>query len=83
MLRLLVSPQIHFPLEAFSAEITAEWFESRVFPAVCDQVGALTEGLPTHLALVWFFSCSANDMEQLDAFMAGVDRRCLAAHLCE
>lgn len=52
MLRLLVSPQIHFPLEAFPTQVTAERFEPGVFPAVRNEVGALAEGLPAHLALV-------------------------------
>lgn len=66
MLRLLVSPQVHFSLETFPAEVTAERFESRVFPAVCDEIGALTEGLPAHLALVRLLTCSRNKMTQLE-----------------
>lgn len=56
MLRLFVSPQVHLPLETFPAEVTAEGLEARVLPAVCDQVGALTERLPTHLTLVWLLT---------------------------
>lgn len=58
MLRLLVSPQVHLPLETFPAEVAAERLEARVFPAVRDEVGALAEGLPAHLALVWLLTCS-------------------------
>lgn len=65
MLRLLVSPQVHFPLEAFPAQVAAEGFESRVFPAVRDEVGALTEGLPAHLTLVRLLACSGNVTTQL------------------
>lgn len=57
MLRLFVPPQIHFPLETFPAEVTAEGLEARVFPAVRDEVGALTEGLPAHLAFVRLLTC--------------------------
>lgn len=60
VLRLLVSPQVHFPLEALPAEITAERFETCVLPAVRDEVGALAEGLPAHLALVRLLPCSGN-----------------------
>lgn len=52
VLRLLVSPEVHFSLEALPAQVAAERLEACVFSAVCDQVGALAEGLPTHLALV-------------------------------
>lgn len=57
VLRLFVPPQVHFPLETFPAKVTAEGLEARVFPAVCDEVGALTEGLPAHLALVRLLTC--------------------------
>ena len=60
VLRLLVSPQVHFPLEAFPAQVTAERFEARVFPAVRNQVGALAESLPANLALVRLLSCSGD-----------------------
>lgn len=56
MLRLLVSPEVHFSLEALPTQVAAEGLEARVFPAVCDQVGALAEGLPAHLALVRLLS---------------------------
>lgn len=52
VLRLLVPPQVHFSLEAFAAQVAAERFVSGVFPAVRDEVRALTERLPAHLALV-------------------------------
>ncbi len=56
VLRLFVSPQIHFSLETFAAEVAAERFVSGVFPAVCDEVGALAERFPTHLAFVWLLT---------------------------
>lgn len=56
MLRLFVPPQVHLPLEPFAAEVTGERFVSGVFPAVCDEVGALAERLPAHLAFVWFLA---------------------------
>ena len=65
MLRLLVSPQVHLPLETFPAEVAAERFVSGVFPAVCDEVGALTEGLPAHLTLVRLLTCSSGESTQL------------------
>ena len=52
MLGLFVPPQIHLPLEAFAAEVAAKRLESRVFPAVRDQVGALAERFPANLAFV-------------------------------
>lgn len=64
MLRLLVPPQVHFPLEAFPAEVTAERFEARVFPAMRDEVGALTEGLPAHLALVRLLPCGRKEITE-------------------
>lgn len=57
VLALAVPPQVHFTLEAFGAQLTAEGLEARVLPAVSDEVGALAESLPTHLALVWFLTC--------------------------
>lgn len=56
VLRLSVSPQVHFALEAFAARVAAERFEAGVFPAVCDEVGALTECFSTHLAFVRLFT---------------------------
>lgn len=56
VLCLFVPPQVHFPLETFAAEVAAEWFVAGVFPAVCDEVGALAERFPTHLALVWLLT---------------------------
>ena len=56
VLSLLVSPQVHLPLEGSTAEITGEGFVAGVFPGVSDQVAALTERLPTHYALVGFLS---------------------------
>lgn len=56
VLRLLVSPQIHLSLETFAAEVAAERFVSGVFPAVRNEVGALAERLPAHLAFVWLFT---------------------------
>lgn len=64
MLRLFVPPQVHFPLEAFAAEVAAERFVSGVFPAVCDEVGALAERFPTHLTLVRFFAWKPNKAKQ-------------------
>lgn len=60
MLRLLVPPQVHLPLEAFAAHVAAERLVSRVLPAVRDEVGALAERLPTHLALVWLLACKVH-----------------------
>lgn len=59
MLALTVPSQVHFALEALGAQLTAERFETCVLPAVGDEVGALAEGLPTHLALVWLLTCGA------------------------
>ena len=59
VLALTVPSQVHFALEALGAQLTAERFEACVLPAVGDEVGALAEGLPTHLALVWLLTCRA------------------------
>lgn len=63
VLRLLVSPQVHLPLETFPTQVTAEGFEARVLPAVSDQVGALTERLPTHLTFVWLLTCRQQQVQ--------------------
>lgn len=60
MLRLLVPPEVHLSLEALPAQVAAERLEARVFPAVGDQVGALAEGLSTHLALVRLLTLGDN-----------------------
>lgn len=57
MLSLPVPPQIHLALEAFATQITAKGLEARVLPTVGDEVGALTEGFSTHLALVRLLTC--------------------------
>ena len=56
VLRLFVPPQVHFPLEAFAAQVAAERFVSGVFPAVRDEVGALAERFPAHLTFVWLLT---------------------------
>lgn len=52
MLALTVTSQVHLALEALGAQLTAEGLEACVLAAVGDEVGALTEGFSTHLALV-------------------------------
>lgn len=52
MLALTVTSQVHLALEALGAQLTAEGLEACVLAAVGDEVGALAEGFPTHLALV-------------------------------
>ncbi|KAI3375126.1 hypothetical protein L3Q82_021640 [Scortum barcoo] len=52
---------VHFPLETFPTEVTAERFEACVLPAVRDEVGALTEGLPAHLTLVRLLTCGSDE----------------------
>lgn len=52
VLGLAVPPQVYLALEALGAELTAEGLEAGVLAAVRDEVGALAEGLPAHLALV-------------------------------
>lgn len=56
VLALVVPPEIHLPLEALGADVTAERFEAGVLPAVGDQVGALAERFATHLAFVGLFA---------------------------
>ena len=48
MLGLLVSPEVHLPLERLVAQFAGEWLVARVLPRVRDQVGALTERLAAH-----------------------------------
>ena len=57
MLCLPVPPEVHLPLEALPTQVTAEGFEPCVLAAVGDEVGALAEGLATHLALVGLLTC--------------------------
>lgn len=52
VLALTVTSQVHLTLEALGAQLTAERLEACVLAAVGDEVGALAEGFPTHLALV-------------------------------
>ena len=59
MLAFPVPPQVYLALKAFGAQLTAEGLEASVLPAVGDEVGALAEGLPAHLALVWLLTCGA------------------------
>lgn len=54
---LLVPPQVDFPLESLLAGGADERLEAGVFPAVGDEVGALTESFPTHLTLVGLLTC--------------------------
>lgn len=83
VLTLVVPAEIHLALEALRTNITSKRFEARVFPAVCDQVGALAERFATHLAFVGFFT-SVNVrvflhirllVEPLAAVLAGVRPR--------
>lgn len=57
MLALVVSAEVHFPLEALRTDFAAERFEAGVFATVCDEIGALAERLATNLTLVWFLTC--------------------------
>jgi hypothetical protein len=56
VLALTVPPQVHLALEALGAQLTTERLEACVLAAVGDEVGALAEGLPTYLALVWLLT---------------------------
>lgn len=60
MLRLPVPPEVHLPLEALPAQVAAEGLEACVLAAVGDEVGALAEGLPAHLALVGLLTCGGS-----------------------
>ena len=57
MLCLPVPPEVHRPLEALPTKVTAKGFEACVLAAVGDEVGALAECLPTHLAFVGLLTC--------------------------
>lgn len=57
----MVSAKIYLPLEAFGTDLAAERLESGVFATVCDEVGALAEGLATHLAFVRFLTCKQTE----------------------
>ena len=57
VLGLLVSPEVHLPLERLVAQFAGEWLVARVLPRVRDQVGALTERLAAHCALVGLLAC--------------------------
>lgn len=56
MLSVAMSPQIHFALECLVTKTTREWLVARVFPHVGDEVGRLTECLPTHYTLMGFLT---------------------------
>lgn len=57
MLRLLVPAKVHFPLKSSSAYFAGEWLETRVLPAMSDQVGGLAEGFSAHRTLVGLLTC--------------------------
>lgn len=57
MLGFPVPPEVHLPLEALPTQVTAKGLEACVLTAVGDEVGALAERLPTHLAFVGLFTC--------------------------
>lgn len=84
VLGLLVSPQVHFPLKAFPAEVTAKRFEARVLPAVRDEIGALAEGLPAHLTLVRLLPCSSSETVRStrSRFTRSGTKSCAESHLC-
>lgn len=44
-------------MEAFATQVTAKGLEACVLPTVGDEVGALTKGFSTHLALVRLLTC--------------------------
>lgn len=52
-----MTPQVDLPLERSSADLATEWLVSRMFTAVCDEVGGLTESFAADLTLVGFFTC--------------------------
>lgn len=66
VLALPVTPQVHLALEALRAQLTAEGLEACVLAAVGDEVGALAEGFPTHLALVGLLTWG-RDKQQVGA----------------
>lgn len=66
VLALTVTSQVHLALEALCAQLTAEGLEACVLAAVGDEVGALAEGFPTHLALVGLFTWG-RDKQQVGA----------------
>ena len=57
MLSVLVSPQIHLPLERLVAELAGERLVSGVLAHVGDQVARLAERFQAYPALVRFFPC--------------------------
>lgn len=73
VLALTVTAQVHLALEALGAQLTAEGLEARVLAAVGDEVRALAEGLPAHLALVGLLTWGRGKQQ------AGVRWQCQAA----
>ena len=56
MLRLVMPAQVDLPLEAAAARLAGKGFESRVFPAVGDEVWWLAESFSTVATFVWLFT---------------------------
>lgn len=56
VLGLLVSTEVDLPLKSPTAQVAGEGLVARVLPRVGDEVGALGESLPAHLAFVRFLT---------------------------
>lgn len=56
MLRFFVPAEVDLPLESPATDVAGEWLEARVFAAVRNQVGRLTERLAADFALVGLLS---------------------------
>jgi len=65
VLRLLVPPQVHLPLEGLVAQLAGEGLVAGVLAGMRYQVGALAEGLAAHLALVRFLTCNKDRIEHM------------------
>lgn len=55
--RVSVTSKINFTVERSIANTAREWFETRMFATVCDEIRRLAERLAALQALVGFLAC--------------------------
>lgn len=56
VLSFSVTPQVNLALETSTAQVTVEWFVSRVFSTMGDEVGGLAERFSTNDAFMRLFT---------------------------
>lgn len=78
MATLAMTSQINLTLERLIAEPTAEGFVARVLAHVCDQVGALAEGLQADGALVRFLTWRGGKKKRIREMLVKINRKQLS-----